>query len=52
MVKANFLKANRAGIVIIKASKDLCLEKFSVMPELGRFILRDHGKTIAYGEIL
>lgn len=30
----------------------LPLEKFDVVPELGRFTLRDEGKTIAIGKIL
>lgn len=28
------------------------LEKFEVVPELGRFTLRDEGKTIAVGKVL
>ena len=30
----------------------IALEKFNVIPSLGRFTLRDEGKTIAVGKVL
>jgi len=39
-------------IAHIKTSKPVCMEKFSDFPQLGRFTLRDEGRTIAYGKIL
>jgi len=29
----------------------VCLEKADVLPSLGRFALRDEGRTIAFGEV-
>ena len=36
----------------ITTKAPVCIEKFSEIPALGRFTLRDEGKTIAVGEIL
>ena len=35
----------------MQCEKPVCLEKFEFMPSLGRFTLRDEGKTVGYGEI-
>jgi len=51
---AKFLKAGSVGVVIIstKSPHPLCCEKAEAMPHLGRFTLRDEGKTIGSGKIL
>ncbi|KAJ2391973.1 translation termination factor GTPase eRF3 [Coemansia sp. RSA 2611] len=47
-----FIKQGEMCIVRIQASKPICVECFSEFPQLGRFTLRDEGKTIAVGKIL
>jgi len=49
--KATFLKAGSLGVVRITSKNPLCLEKYDTMPQLGRFTLRDEGRTIATGKI-
>jgi translation elongation factor 1A (EF-1A/EF-Tu) len=41
-----------AGIVKFKPIKDLVVEKFNEFPPLGRFAMRDMGKTIGVGIII
>lgn len=36
----------------IKAKRSICMERYQDVPQLGRFTLRDEGKTIAFGKIL
>merc|ERR1712127_312625 len=38
--------------VRISTRLPLAMEKFDVLPQLGRFTLRDEGRTIAVGKIL
>jgi hypothetical protein len=38
--------------VRISTRLPLAMEKFEVLPQLGRFTLRDEGRTIAVGKIL
>ncbi|PVU73384.1 translation elongation factor EF-1 subunit alpha [Sulfolobales archaeon SCGC AB-777_J03] len=47
-----FLKMGEAGIVKFKPIKDLVVEKFNEFPPLGRFAMRDMGKTIGVGIII
>ncbi|KAG0069748.1 translation termination factor GTPase eRF3, partial [Podila epicladia] len=46
-----FLKKGQQGIVMIETSGPICLETFAEAPRLGRFTLRDEGKTIAIGKV-
>jgi len=46
-----FLKKGQQGIVMIETSGPICVETFADAPKLGRFTLRDEGKTIAIGKI-
>ncbi|KAJ3021080.1 translation termination factor GTPase eRF3 [Thoreauomyces humboldtii] len=46
-----FLKQNDAAIVRITTSQPICLETYADHPQLGRFTLRDEGKTIAIGKV-
>jgi len=50
--KASFFKSYTKGIIRVRCSKFLCLEKFEVNPHLGNFTLRDEGRTIAIGKVL
>jgi len=49
--KTAFLIAGMTGIVRITAKNPLCCEKYETMAQLGRFTLRDEGRTIATGKI-
>ena len=50
--KVSFVKSGSIVICRMKAAAAVCLEKFENIPQLGRFTLRDEGKTIAIGKIL
>ncbi|KAJ2449562.1 translation termination factor GTPase eRF3 [Coemansia sp. RSA 2424] len=47
-----FVKKKDACIVRIVTSKPICVERYADYAQLGRFTLRDEGKTIAIGKIL
>jgi len=36
----------------LQVSQPVCIELFSDFPQLGRFTLRDKGKTIAVGKVI
>jgi len=44
-----FLKRNEAAIVKLQPLKKLCIEKYEDFPELGRFAVRDMGRTACVG---
>lgn len=44
-----FLKRNESAIVKLQPIKKLCLEKYQEFPEMGRFAVRDMGRTVAVG---
>ena len=44
-----FIKKNEAAIVKLSPIKKLCLEKYEDFPEMGRFAVRDMGRTVAVG---
>ncbi|KAJ1728993.1 translation termination factor GTPase eRF3 [Coemansia sp. Benny D160-2] len=46
-----FVKKNERCIVRIEAKKPVCVERFKDFMQLGRFTLRDEGKTIAIGKV-
>lgn len=50
--KAKFIKSGQHCRVRISTRLPLAMEKFEVLPQLGRFTLRDEGRTIAVGKIL
>lgn len=50
--KVKFLKSFSRARILIKTTNLMCGEKFERMPTLGRFTLRDEGKTISIGKIL
>lgn len=47
-----FVKSFTSCRVRITTRIPIAIEKFDVFPQLGRFTLRDEGKTIAVGKIL
>ena len=38
-------------VALIETTAPICLEKFSDYPQLGRFTLRDEGRTVAIGRV-
>lgn len=49
--KAKFVKSNSMVTCRIAVEKPICVEIFSDVPQLGRFTLRDEGRTIAIGKV-
>jgi len=49
--KSLFLKSGSIAKVRIQAEQSIAIETFKAYPQLGRFTLRDEGKTIAIGKI-
>ncbi|KAJ9112556.1 hypothetical protein QFC19_000573 [Naganishia cerealis] len=48
---AQFAKKGMRVIAVIQTSAPICIEKYSDYPMLGRFTLRDEGKTVAIGKV-
>jgi len=46
-----FAKKGQRIVALIETSALVCVEKFSDYPQLGRFTLRDEGKTVAIGRV-
>ncbi|KAJ3303085.1 translation termination factor GTPase eRF3 [Blyttiomyces sp. JEL0837] len=46
-----FVKQGDACIARLECAQPLCLETYDEYPQLGRFTLRDEGKTIAIGKV-
>jgi peptide chain release factor subunit 3 len=46
-----FAKKGQKVVALVEATAPICVEKFSEYPQLGRFTLRDEGRTIAIGKI-
>ncbi|KAM3716180.1 Eukaryotic peptide chain release factor GTP-binding subunit ERF3A [Dirofilaria immitis] len=46
-VRARFVKQDEKCIMRLESSESFCLEAFKNFPQMGRFTLRDEGKTIA-----
>jgi elongation factor 1-alpha len=44
-----FLKRNDAAIVELQPIKKMCIEKYTEIPEMGRFAVRDMGRTVSVG---
>ena len=50
--QVKFLKNYSRARMVVTTNNLICGEKFENFPNLGRFALRDEGKTIAIGKIL
>jgi peptide chain release factor subunit 3 len=46
-----FAKKGQKIVALIETTAPICVERFSDYPQLGRFTLRDEGRTIAIGKI-
>ena len=51
-MKAKFVKSGAVCIARVAVEKPICVELFDSVPQLGRFTLRDEGRTIAIGKII
>lgn len=47
-----FVRPGMKCIARMRTSQPVCIEPFVVFPQLGRFMIRDEGKTIAVGTVL
>jgi peptide chain release factor subunit 3 len=47
-----FVKQDQVAILRFESSELFCLEPFKAFPQMGRFTLRDEGRTIAIGKVL
>jgi len=50
--KPKFVKTGAVVIARIAVNPPVCIEVFDKFPQLGRFTLRDKGKTIAIGKVI
>ncbi|KAF6198793.1 hypothetical protein GE061_006816 [Apolygus lucorum] len=50
--RPRFVKQDQVAIMRIDCAGVICLEQFKLFPQMGRFTLRDEGKTIAIGKVL
>ena len=50
--KPMFVKSGAVITCVIETEQNVCLEPFDQCPQLGRFTLRDEGKTIGIGKCL
>ncbi len=48
----NFIKPGESAIIRFKPIKPMVIEKYSDFPQLGRFAMRDMGKTIGIGVVM
>lgn len=46
------VKASEVAMVRMRPRQHVCVEAFSAFPSLGRFTIRDHGRTIGFGSIM
>ncbi|VDM36940.1 unnamed protein product [Toxocara canis] len=51
-VRARFVKQDEKCIMRLESAEPFCLEAFKDFPQMGRFTLRDEGRTIAIGKVL
>nr|KAF7420106.1 hypothetical protein H0235_010403 [Vespula pensylvanica] len=50
--RPRFVKQDQVAIMRIECAGVICLERFKLFPQMGRFTLRDENKTIAIGKVL
>ncbi len=50
-LQVKFVKGNSVVLVRVDVEKPICVERFDHVAQLGRFTLRDEGRTIAIGKI-
>jgi peptide chain release factor subunit 3 len=47
-----FMKQGDVAIIRLQSALPVCLETFENYPQLGRFTIRDEGRTVAIGKVL
>lgn len=47
-----YVKSGALCVAIIKVARSICVEKFDVLQQMGRFTLRDEGRTLGIGKVL
>lgn len=52
ILQVKFAKSGSIVVVRLQVEKPICVELFENVPQLGRFTLRDEGRTIAIGKII
>uniref|UniRef100_A0A5S6QIP2 Tr-type G domain-containing protein n=1 Tax=Trichuris muris TaxID=70415 RepID=A0A5S6QIP2_TRIMR len=50
--RPKYVKQDQICIMRLESSDVFCLEPFKKFPQMGRFVLRDEGRTIAIGKVL
>ncbi|XP_072029985.1 eukaryotic peptide chain release factor GTP-binding subunit ERF3A-like [Amphiura filiformis] len=50
--RPRFIKQDQVAIARLQTTGVVCMETFKEFPQMGRFTLRDEGKTIAIGKVL
>jgi len=50
--RPRFVKQDQVAVMRLETAGVICLEPFKEFPQMGRFTLRDEGKTIAIGKVL
>ncbi|XP_076817282.1 eukaryotic peptide chain release factor GTP-binding subunit ERF3A-like [Clavelina lepadiformis] len=50
--KTRFVKQDQTVIARMQTQGSICIESFKKFPQMGRFTLRDEGRTIAIGKVL
>ncbi|KAG1661481.1 Eukaryotic peptide chain release factor GTP-binding subunit ERF3A [Nymphon striatum] len=51
-IRPRFVKQDQVAIMRFETAGVICLDNFKDFPQMGRFTLRDEGKTIAIGKVL
>ncbi|KAL5488317.1 SUP35 [Sanghuangporus weigelae] len=46
-----FAKKGQKIVALIETAQPICIERFADHPQMGRFTLRDEGKTVAIGKV-
>lgn len=47
-----FVKPGMQCVARLVTTQKICIEPYSVFPQLGRFMIRDEGKTVAVGKVI
>ncbi len=47
-----YVKSGALCVAVLKVARSICVEKFEVLQQMGRFTLRDEGRTLGIGKVL
>ena len=47
----NLIPEGQKIVALIETQQPICIERFTDHPQMGRFTLRDEGKTVAIGKV-